>query len=366
MKKLLFVAALSMLVLQACNKDIIKESNTGKSIEFRSGVGTKGVQVTTSTLNSFNVTSLTESGAAYFNDETFTRQDGDVFTSVTSYYWPASEALHFYAYSPADIKGDNLSISKDKKQLTSYAPDANITDQIDIVIAKASGNKENNEQNGVYLNFLHQLSQIEIKAKNENEGFVYVVNGIKIMNVSSAGDLDFSVTTTWNTANYEKTNYSVDLSNNPVTLTTSAKSLMPAENNNAMLIPQTTTAWDFENETTNASKGSYIAVQISIVTKDGSKVFPAGDADYGWIAYPYGFVWEPGYKYIYTLNFTDGAGYVDPENTPGDDDDPTTPDNPYNPGDKVLGGKMTFDAVVDRWDNYWIYSDNNNWNNSGI
>lgn len=343
MKKYIIITALSLVGLAACTKDTVKDVNTGKSIDFRAALDTKGSEVTTLNLTGFYVTSITENGAIYFTDESFAK-NGDYFESSTKYYWPAEESLNFYAYSPAvSALGEDVEITVNSgaKTLTGYVPSSDISSQLDIVIAKATGNKAENETSGVFLQFLHQLSQIEVRALNENDGFNYSVKGIKIMNVASGGDLDFSVTTSWAPSS-EITNYVVEHAE-AITLGAEAVSLMPAEGDNAMLIPQTTAAWDIENEAeTNSSKGSYLAVNVQITTKDGSRVFPSS-GDYGWVAYPVAFEWNPGYKYIYTLNFTEGAGYVDPENTPVD------PEDPYQPGGDILGGQMTFEADIESW-----------------
>lgn len=345
MKKLVFITVLSLMGLAACNKDIVRDVYEGNAIDFRVALDTRGSEVTTSNLSDFFVTALTESGVSYFADESFTK-DGDYFYSETDYYWPVDERLDFFAYSPAkgSLGTAELTISSETKSITDFKTADEITDQIDIVIAKASGNKEDNETTGVFLKFYHQLAQVEVRAKNENDGFVYKVNGMKIMNVASEGDLDFSVNTSWTPDYNTMTNYEVNFAA-PVELGDASVSLMPAEGNNAMLIPQTTSAWDNEVEaTTNTSGGSYLAVKINIVTAGESQVFPSTAGEYAWVAYPIGFVWEPGYKYIYTLDFTEGAGFVDPENNEEVDDD-----DPYQPGDKVLGGKMTFVSDIHSW-----------------
>lgn len=54
--------------------------------------------------------------------------------------------------------------------------------------------------------------------------------------------------------------------------------------------------------------------------------------------------WEAGKKYVYTLNFTDGAGKVDPEKP-----DPTDPTDPFNPGEDITGGKIKFTVEVEEW-----------------
>jgi hypothetical protein len=58
--------------------------------------------------------------------------------------------------------------------------------------------------------------------------------------------------------------------------------------------------------------------------------------DYAWLAVPIDTEWEAGYKYVYTLDFTNGAGYSDPL------DGPET-------GGSVLGGAIKFTMEVNPW-----------------
>lgn len=53
--------------------------------------------------------------------------------------------------------------------------------------------------------------------------------------------------------------------------------------------------------------------------------------------------WEAGKKYVYTLNFTTGAGYVDPTAT-------------SHAGEPILNGEITFEINIEEW----TKDDNNN------
>ena len=55
--------------------------------------------------------------------------------------------------------------------------------------------------------------------------------------------------------------------------------------------------------------------------------------------------WEAGKKYVYTLDFTNGAGKVDPEK-----EEPTDPTDPFHPGDDILGDSpIKFTVTVTEW-----------------
>ena len=112
---------------------------------------------------------------------------------------------------------------------------------------------------------------------------------------------------------------------------------METEGDNAMLIPQQLVAWDAENDKTNTKKGAYLSVYAQIETAEGSRVYPNVDGmEYAWLAVPIDTKWEAGYKYVYTLDFTNGAGYSDPLDGP-------------DTGGTVLGGAIKFTMDVNPW-----------------
>lgn len=57
---------------------------------------------------------------------------------------------------------------------------------------------------------------------------------------------------------------------------------------------------------------------------------------YGWVCVPVDAEWKQGYKYIYTLDFTDGVGIQDPE-------DP-------QPGSPIIGNGIKFSVSIQPWD----------------
>ena len=202
--------------------------------------------------------------------------------------------------------------------------------------ASASGSKAD-ETSGVALTFDHQLSQIEVKARNANEGYVYQIKGVRFAQPVAKADFDFA-TSEWtlSTDAADKAVYDVTY-NNVVTLNTFAQNIMKSEGDNAMLIPQQLVAWDAENDQTNANKGAYLSVYAKVTTADGAKVYPKADGmEYAWLAVPVDTKWEAGYKYVYTLDFTSGAGYPDPLGG-----DPT--------GSTALGGPIKFTMDVNPW-----------------
>lgn len=340
MKKQLFLIAVAALAMASCSKDETTGINNGNAIDFRAALGTRASETTTANITKINVTALTSTDDSFFTDVEFSK-DGSFFTSTPSYYWPNDgSTLSFYAYSPAaaDLNA-TVTIDNTTKSLVDYLPATAIADQKDFITAFTSGSKVN-ETTGVALTFEHRLSQIEIKAKNTNEAYVYKVKGVRIAKARSKGSFDF-VTNAWTLAT-DKADYQVTYDSEK-TLASAAASMMAAENDNAMLLPQQLTAWTPDTDGTNANNGAYLALLVNICTKDGAQVYPATAGEYKWTAVGIDTNWKAGKKYIYTLDFSSGAGKVDPE-----DPQPDPVPNPQ-PGDDILGSPIKFTVDVMAW-----------------
>ena len=338
----MFMAMTAMLIA-SCSSDDVVSTNTGRAIDFRSSVGTRSTETTTTNIDKFWVTAIDGAGANYFSQQEFTK-DGEFFTSSPLYYWPAGE-LKFFAYSPsATDLGGALTISNTTKELKDFSPATEIAEQKDFVTATTSGTRAANETKGVKLTFAHQLSQIEIKAKNTNTGYIYTVVGVRIGKPVSKGTFTFD-TNKWTLTTTEKTNYAVEYTTPPRILGAEAATMMGTANNNAMLLPQQLVAWASATDKTNNANGAYIALKIQISTKDGARVYPAkAKGDYDWAAVAINTNWEAGKKYVYTLDFSNGAGKVDPEKPK-----PVDPTDPFNPGEDILGKPIKFTVIVTPW-----------------
>lgn len=343
MKKQIMFMAMAAMLIASCSSDDVVSTNTGRAIDFRTSVGTRGAETTTDNITKFWVTAIDEAGANYFSKQEY-KKEGEFFTSTPLYYWPVG-TLNFFAYSPSETDlGATVTINKNTKTLADFSPAAKIADQKDFVTATASGTRADNEPKGVKLTFAHQLSQIEIKAKNTNTGYIYKVVGVRIGKPVSKGTFTMGTTSSsWALTTTVKTNYSVEYTTPPRILAAEAATMMGTANDNAMLLPQQLVAWTSATDPTNNANGAYIALKIQITTKDGARVYPA-KGDYDWAAVAIGTNWEAGKKYVYTLDFSNGAGKVDPEKKK-----PVDPTDPFNPGEDILGKPIKFTVIVTPW-----------------
>ena len=372
MKRKCILGLAGLMVLGACtNDEVIDVKQTG-SIDLRPLIenSTRATATTVANLGSFKVDVL--KGTETYGAMTVTGSDnGTKWTTSPLTYWPsdASQRLDFYAYAPTSTEG--VTINGTDKKITSYTPSTTVADQKDLVIAYNTGTKTANEASGVPLLFKHALSQIEVKAKCANANMKVEIIGVKVVSVAKDGTFTFPTATTqsgtghelalglWNTASSQKTAYMVRNSA-PVELTKTAQSLMPSTSGTFMLIPQAITPWNKQNNATTA--GSYISVlcRISNVSGDNETlIFPTTAGKYGFSAVAIGTTksdktWEPGKKYIYTLEFfgTDsGGGRFDPDPTVpdgggGDTDVDTT--DPKDGGKEILK-PITFTVDVEDW-----------------
>lgn len=359
------------MVLGACtNDEVIDVKQTG-SIDLRPLIenSTRATATTVANLGSFKVDVL--KGTETYGAMTVTGSDnGGTWTTSPLTYWPsnASQQLDFYAYAPTSTEG--VTIDNTGKKITSYTPSTTVSEQKDLVIAYNTGTKTANEASEVPLLFKHALSQIEVKAKCANANMKVEIIGVKVVSVAKDGTFTFPTATTesgqgkelartlWAPGS-EKTAYMVRNSA-PVELTKTAQSLMPSTSGTFMLIPQAITPWNKQNNATTA--GSYISVlcRISNVSGDNETlIFPTTAGKYGFSAVAIGTTksdktWEPGKKYVYTLEFfgTDsGGGRFDPDPTVpggGDTDPDVDPTKPEDGGKEILK-PITFTVDVEEW-----------------
>lgn len=372
MSRKLFFAAMAATALASCTNDDLVEVNQGEGIAFRASLDkalTRGTTTNLQNLNAFNVTAFGQDEANnYFTNMPVTSNDkGATWKTGATYYWPGFD-LKFFAYAPQDL--NNVSIDKDAQTITDFAPDQAVAKQKDLLVSYNTGNKQNNEAKGVAMNFKHALSQIEVQAKCSNEKIKIEVIGLKMVNAAAKANFTFP-------ADETKTDYTMQQSqwtelkekdehskayiikdkDKMVTLRKDAQSLMFGEGG-MMLIPQQLTEWDG----TASKTGAYLSVLCRIYSLDNGNetlLYPrpvAGDnkdGKYAFSAVAINTNWEPGKKYIYTLNFcgeNGGAGEIDPNPTnPVDPTDPDVEEKPGTGGEEILGKPISFTVTVDEW-----------------
>ncbi len=342
MRRIYYVLS-AIFALVSCSVDYVRELNLGEEIDLRVTV-TKGETITLANFDRFAVSALKENDDPWFEHLMFEKYETtSLFISSQKYYWPGDGSyLSFFAYAPLDDElSGSLTLNNDEQTLKGFEPASSISDQVDFMTASATGNNES--KNKVELNFRHNLSQIEIKGKNTNNTYRCHVAGLRIANVISRGDFNFSAQegmSPW-TLSEDKADYEV-IFDAPIELGELSESLMGKDGDNAMLIPQELTPWNTEVDN---DAGTYFALLVKIMTDSGVLIYPTVDnthtpkyKDYEWAAIPVNGTWEPGMKYIYNWEFPAVCGYAYPD------------------GHRIMGGVIMMPPPkVGNMENQWPY-----------
>ena len=321
MRRIILLVGFASLAFTSCIQDTIKEVNSGRAIDFRIAAQTRTTEVTTDDLTSFAVTAISATSAGvessnYFENQIFTKNSEDYFASSPSYYWPNAGELHFYAWAPCGEEGLELELSSTSKTVNLVMGEE-IADHYDFLVAKAEGNKEDNESSGVHLTFEHMFSQIQVKAKNTHPGYKYSIIGVQLTGIDTDAVFDFAATNpedAW-TLNKEYGVCITRYEDTPITVGSTATSIMTNETvgGSAMVIPQDLSKIEASIEIlANVVSLSYDEEGAAL---EGYQVYPGPDvADftteegvkYAWMSIPITTKWESGYRYVYTLDLTSG------------------------------------------------------------
>ena len=344
------------MMLASCSNDEVVEQAQENAISFRSmmGANTRGVVADVSNLNTLCVTAY-QGTSLYFDNVIFQKDGTGFFNSAKPYYWPETGELTFTVLS-GNWSGTRDFTGSTNQWMHDVAIADGIAEQQDMTyVSNVRGTKADYGKVGVPLEMKHALTQIQISAKNENSNYVYKVKGVRIYSALGGGGFDFK-NEEWH-ANGTYMCYETTY-DTPIDLTETVQSIM-GKAGNAIVLPYIVEAWDGKQSSggsfeiplslnpadQNAVVGSYISVLVNIQMKLGATVYPDKVGGYAWAAIPVSFEWEKGKKYVYTLDFTNGAGKVDPMD-PGTDWDASK--DPAK-ADPILGGLIRFGVTVSEW-----------------
>lgn len=335
MNKKHLIWSLAALAIAGCSNNETVDINRGDAIAFRTVAEnmTRSTVESTNTLSAFKVSGFTE-GKTLMSGVEVTKKDGK-WTYANTQFWPES-SVDFYSVAPV---GTNVNITAESQKIENFTVDTDVAKQVDLLYAVNKGcTKEANGESGVAVNFRHALSQIVFKAKNTNENLKVTVKGVEVVKVVNGGTFtypgnttapqitgenqDFGAGTqgTWELGNTKET-YAAGITEATLTKSDNATDLTNASGA-LLLMPQTITGWDVENDASNSAGNSYFLVDCKIVNvagEDEVTLWPE-TGESAPVAIPVSAItWEQGKKYIYTFIFGEGGGYVPPTE---DDDEP--------------------------------------------
>lgn len=390
MKKLLYLLPVAALAMASCSNDdnagieqSVQQLATADQLMLRPAVGGASTRIaginTVQDLTAFHIdiagafkvgadgqTPKNAISADLSNENNF-----DLFADgvSTRYYWnDNSTKATFSAYAPTGIDfGQPIEISKDRAE------------QQDYLVAYNEGYKSD-YRSGVPLNFQHVTSQINVQATNKDYAKVNIaVKAIRFVNIRNKAVLSLPTVSTVNGvfswANYKpwsinsssSEEYKAETSTSEITLNANAQSLNFGDPQ--FLLPQQLTAatapevtGDRQWNEDEALSGHAIAFLIKVTDVNNEPIYPTAAANtdagvdatgYAWAYVPVDTNWEPGKKYIYTLNFAlDAYGKIDPYQKDDGTPDPNKghEDND-EPGEDIsdVDVPLTFTVTVEDW-----------------
>lgn len=337
-RKLIYFALGSLLMLPSCSQDSPADSgHTGDNnrIYFRSYLPavslTRAEVISKDNFNTCQVTCINptdsifidpETGeiTPYFTDVHFEKDPkaGDgrfISTGGNVCRWPDTESkLHFFAYYPSadsmrNVCGDDFFIHKNATalidgkanidyRLEKFRVAKDIAKQADFLTAYAVGTTSENSEEGINLNFTHQLARLELSAWGANEKYDFEIAGVRIGNPVVEGDFNFSALMPdatdknlwYNTIGKAGVEYIftqgeslVRISGTDATHSTeaTAASIM-GKGGPAMVIPmaEKIEAWEGKDDPATASGESYstdklyFSVLLRVKNKAGNTVYP--------------------------------------------------------------------------------------------
>ena len=316
----LILATAAVLALAACNKDEFSPKNSSTD-----EIGFNAVTAKATKANNAII-----SGTTYATDNTFQvwgwqSQAGD-FSDVADnaasnfmpnltisycggpqsradawrnadnyYYWPFTGKISFLAVHPSTVApsttGWDATNEKPQATVADYTITPGTNETVDLMFATNEGARQANPLNMV---FKHALSQIEVQVKTEEDytaDVAFDVESVSFNNIDLSGDVAYANDAiAWddNTAQTESwTYYGTVLED----ITKDYQVYGAAKVN----IPQPATVAD-DPATTDVIEGTYLTIGYSMEQTGSTKIT-------GTVKISKPQVWEPGKKYVYTLNF---------------------------------------------------------------
>lgn len=292
MRNRVIILILGAALSAACVKDRIDLKDRHIAFQAVAFKSTKAIIEGTSypTSESFKVSAYYGGTDAYFENQTAGYSSSQhVWETQESQYWPLNGSLSFYAYSPASASG--VSMSADGFSATDYTIQTNAQMTTDLCYASATVADCSNHPESVPLQFTHALAQVVFRVKaagyysTAQNAVALSLTSLSLNGIYSVGDFaggaweNLESEHTYTLSN-STTQLTYDQSNNPETTVVCSYLFLPQE---------------FDSHATLTV--GYSVTQTVSGTDDTLVNPPVSIPLSGTISR-----WEPGKKYIYTLN----------------------------------------------------------------
>ena len=186
----------------------------------------------------------------------------------------------------------------------------------DVMYAIAKGQTKDSNNGKVKFKFKHILSQVVFKAKTQYANMRVDIRDIKIHNIRFSGVFTLPAaadgTGSWSSPDLTFPHAFTVVKDKSITVEGNTTATDISTSSPMLNIPQELTAWTVSGASktkkgADDAKQCYLEISCKI---QQSGVYLLGSAsEYKIIYVPFGVIWEPGKRHIYTLIF--GGGYTD-------------------------------------------------------
>lgn len=193
------VLSLSLLAVAAvsCSQDEDIPDSTQKAdgaIRFAATTElSRAGDITTNNLTSFNVyayTGTTSAPVTFMDNVVVSKTTSNAWTYSPVQYWPAKQAVDFYAFAPATWVGSGGPLNP-----VAYDAQSGTEDIVYAVSPDMTGNTTTaNAQ--VVFNFRHALSKLTVKLSSTNPDLKVVVTNVAMANIMTKGNFNFPIGST--------------------------------------------------------------------------------------------------------------------------------------------------------------------------
>ena len=291
------IAAVAVLAASACTKMELQQERQAISFAPVAAKPTKAIieGTTYPTSESFAVSAYHNGTATYFEDIAGYNSTLALWETASSQYWPLGGSLTFNAYSPASAEAsasenaDDLSIDANGVTATNYTIQTPKQMEMDFCYATATVANCASHPDAVSLVFNHALSQVVFRVKAADyysSSISLSLLSLSLSGVNNVGDFAYGTWSNLKTPDPYTIKFT-DENNPPTVLTYDSMANTPEtiELGSYLFLPQTLAS-------ARLNVGYRIAQTMGYLENPPVSI-PLGAT----IA-----AWEPGKKYIYTLN----------------------------------------------------------------
>lgn len=291
-RRIHYIYIIGIALASACSKTEVDKPDNMISFAPVAAKATKAIisGTTYPTSESFVVSAYHGGTDAYFEDLTAAYSStNSLWETTTSQYWPLSGSLSFIAYSPASASG--VTIDSDGVSATDYTIRNATQMTTDLCYASATVADCSSHPESVSLTFSHALSQVVFRVKaagyytNASRTVSLAMTSLSLQGIYSIGDLNAG---TWENQDSE---YTYALSSTSTALTY-----------NGSHEPETIDVCSYLFLPQELGPNAAITVGYNIVQTVSGTDYTLENAP---VTIPIGTgvsEWQPGKKYIYTLN----------------------------------------------------------------